>query len=412
METQNSEMESKQKISKKVVFREMVDFPSTTHGTFGIYRYPAKFIPHVVYYILRNYAKSKTKVFDPFAGCGTVGIASNIYGCDYELWDLNPMLEILHSAATMEPIEIDSQRIIEEIKSNKEKFIPEWSNREYWFPDEYLSFLYNVWGYYHSLPTSDKKLFLTVPLLKTTRYFSYDDMQRQKLSKSNKSKERVKRILSGDWEKKFFQMLKKEMNKLDKSLKEHWSLNPKNTEGKLRCGIDSLNESLTEKKDILITSPPYLQSQEYIRQAKHDLFWLGYSTKEVRKLKKLEIPYGNISPCEIHSKTYEKFRDKLNEEHMKEIFDKYFWGVLGALTRLQEDIESYMFLFVGDTSMRGHTIPLDKIFIEHLTHYGWKHEKTLIDTIVSRRMFSYGENPSSKIKDKRTAVENLVVMVF
>jgi hypothetical protein len=34
-------------------------------------------------------------------------------------------------------------------------------------------------------------------MLKATRYFSYDDSQRQKLSKSEKSQERVSALLSG-----------------------------------------------------------------------------------------------------------------------------------------------------------------------------------------------------------------------
>ena len=396
--------------SKNVIFRDLIDLPSTTYATFGIYRYPAKFIPHVIYYILQNYSKPKMKVFDPFGGCGTVGIASSIYGCDYELWDLNPMLKLLHSVALMKPIVINQEEIIKKIKSCKEKFIPKWSKHQNWFPKEYLPFLHKVWGYYHSLPESNEKLFLAIPLVKTTRYFSYDDTQRQKLSKSTRSQEKIANILKSDWEIIFFKMLMNEFNKLDKSIKEYWSLNPKDTKHTIRCGIDTLNESLREKKDILITSPPYLQSQEYIKQAKLDLFWFGYSEEEIKRLGKLEIPYGNIKPCKIYSKTYEECRKKLTEKHIIKVFDKYFWGILGAFTRLQEDINSYMFLFVGHSSTRGHKIPLDIILIEHLSKFGWKHETTFVDKIVSRRLFQYKQNPASKIKDKRTSVENLVVL--
>ena len=396
--------------SKKVLFRNLVDLPSTTYATFGIYRYPAKFIPHVIYYILNNYAKQGMKTFDPFGGCGTVGIASKIYGCDCELWDLNPIINLLYDAATMKPIKVSKEDLIKEIKLSDKQFIPKWSRHTYWFPKEVLPFLYKVWGYYHSLKESNIKQFLAIPLLKVTRYFSYDDTQRQKLSKSKKSQEKIDNLLLSDWKETFFKMLIKEMNKFSDSINEYWSLNPKDTKDTIKGGIDSLNESLTEKKDFLITSPPYLQSQEYIRQAKLDLFWLGYTEQKIKELSKLEIPYGNITPCDIYSKTYLKCREILKEERIKKMFDKYFWGILGTLTRLQTNIKSYMFLFVGDTSVRGHKIPLDKIFIEHLTHFGWKHEKTLIDTITNRRLFSYKKNPASNIKDKRTAVENLVIL--
>ncbi|MGQ9545405.1 MAG: hypothetical protein ACUVQX_06420, partial [Candidatus Bathycorpusculaceae bacterium] len=160
----------------------------------------------------------------------------------------------------------------------------------------------------------------------------------------------------------------------------------------------------------LITSPPYLQSQEYIRQAKMDLFWLGFSETKVRELSKLEIPYRDVEPQPIYSETYLSLRSEIEENNLRKVFDRYFWGVLGALTRLQEKISSYLFLFVGRTSMRGRTIPIDRIFAEHFAELGWVHEVTLMDTIVSRRMFSYRVNPATKIQDRRTPVENLVVL--
>ncbi len=396
--------------SKKVLFRELIQFPSTTHATFGLYRYPAKFIPHVIAYTLENHAESGMKIFDPFAGYGTVGVLSKIYGYDYELWDLNPMLKVLHSIAIMKPIDVNIKDILREIASSKEEFIPQWSRLQYWFPKEFLPFLYKVWGYYHSLDDKSIKLVLTIPLLKTTRYFSYDDTQRQKLSKSLKSEGRVNKLLLSDWRSKFLEMLEIETMKVINRIQEYWMLSPKNTKAVIRDGVDSLEEHLKEKKDILITSPPYLQSQEYIRQAKLDLFWLGYTEEKIKALSKLEIPYRNIEPCPIFSKTFSKYRNEISEQHIAKVFDRYFWGILGSLTRLQEKISTYLFLFVGHTSARGRSIPLDKIFIEHLTNFGWLHQLTLVDTIVSRRLFSYSVNPATGIKDLRTAVENLVIL--
>lgn len=70
---------------KEVSLRELVDLPSTTYGAFSLYRYPAKFIPHVVAYVLENYASPDMRVFDSFGGYGTTGVVSQLYGNDYEL---------------------------------------------------------------------------------------------------------------------------------------------------------------------------------------------------------------------------------------------------------------------------------------------------------------------------------------
>jgi hypothetical protein len=395
---------------RKVLFRELVSFPSTTYATFGLYRYPAKFIPHVIAYVLEHYARPKMKVFDPFAGYGTVGVVSRIYGYDYELWDLNPMLETFHSIATLEPEEVDVKELLNEIATSEGEFIPKWSKVNYWFPQEFLPFLFKVWGFYHSFDDKYLKLLLTIPLLKTTRFFSLDDMQRQKLSVSPISEERMVVLLTSDWKTKFFTMLEKELWKVIKGIADYWTLSPKPTKTIVKGGVDALNTNLEEEKDILITSPPYLQSQEYIRQAKMDLFWLGKSEDYVRKLSKLEIPYRDVEPQPIHSETYTACRNEIEEEHLRKVFDRYFWAVLGALTRLQERITSHLFLFVGRTSMRGRTVPIDRIFAEHFIELGWIHEATLVDTIVARRMFSYRVNPATKLKDRRTPVENLVIL--
>jgi hypothetical protein len=395
-----------------VLFRNLVRIPSTTYATFALYRYPAKFIPHFIMYIHETYVRRGMSVFDPFAGYGTVGVVARIYGCDYELWDLNPMLEILHSIATMEPpTDLDIDSLLLGMRKSKERFVPKWSRMEYWFPEQFLEFLHGVWGYYHSLQDRQyEKLLLTIPLLKVTRHYSYDDQQRQKLSRSRKSEQRVQSLLKTDWKETFFQMLHQEVCRIVKRLKEYQNLGPQNVKSVVKGGVDSLSENLDEERDVLITSPPYLQSQEYIRQAKLDLFWLGYSEEEVRSLGKLEIPYRSIQPYPVYSRTFHEWQSLIKEKQVLEVFNRYFWGVLGTLSRLQAKITSYLFLFVGHTSARGNAVPIDRIFVEHFSELGWRHEETLVDTIVSRRLFAYGLNPATGIKDARTPTEHLVVL--
>jgi len=135
-----------------VSFRALVKgIPSTTYATFGLYRYPAKFIPQVIAYVLGEYARPGMSIFDPFAGYGTAGVVSKVYGHDYELWDLNPILEILHAVATMEPQDVDVESLMSNVKACRSEFTPKWSNLSYWFPEEFLPLLFRVWGFYHSL---------------------------------------------------------------------------------------------------------------------------------------------------------------------------------------------------------------------------------------------------------------------
>jgi DNA modification methylase len=64
-----------------VIFRDLMpEIPSTTYATFGLYKYPAKFIPQVIAYALTNYGRPGMSVIDPFAGYGTVGMVARLCG--------------------------------------------------------------------------------------------------------------------------------------------------------------------------------------------------------------------------------------------------------------------------------------------------------------------------------------------
>lgn len=397
---------------RRVSFRDVVqEIPSTTYGTFALYRYPAKFIPQVIYYVLKTYAKKGMSIFDPFAGYGTVGLVARIFGLDYELWDLNPLLKHIHPIATMEPIAlVNRDGLLACIASSREEFVPDWSRLSYWFPEEFLPLLFKAWGFYHSLSDGDEKKILLVPLLKVTRYFSYNDEQRQKLSRSPLSEARIARLRSQDWQKIFFQMLADEIDLVARRVSEYWTLNPKSVKAIVKGGVDALEQDVEKEHHMLITSPPYLQSQEYIRGSKIDLFWLGYSESFIKELSKKEIPYREVEPCPIYSETYFRYLERVKELHLRRLFERYFWGVLGALTRLRENIRSYLCLFVGRATIRTISIPIDRIFVEHFEALGWKHEITLIDPIRSRRLFASKVNPATGLRERRLPSENLVIL--
>lgn len=393
-----------------ILFRNTIaEIPSTTYGTFSIYKYPAKFIPQVIAYVLKEYGKPGMKVFDPFAGYGTVGVVSRVYGYDYELWDLNPMIDTIHKSAIMDPVKVDVARLIKEIKNSEHEFMPDWSNLRYWFPEEFLSVLSKVWGFAHSLK-DDMKYTLLIPLSKVTRFFSYSDEDVHKLYKSKYSKKKMEKLLDGDWKSGFYAMLEKEIMILLRKQLDYHRLNPKMVNYNINSGIDTLETKLDNDVNLLITSPPYLQAQEYIRSTKLELFWLGYDESYIKSLSKREIPYRDVKRIEIHSDKYYEYRDKITEDHLKVLYDRYFHAILGVYSNLSENVRDYMFIFVSPAKIRTTPIPLDDIIVEHLSKLGWKHEVTFVDKIVSRVMFQSKVNPASGLEDSRIKTEHLVVL--
>lgn len=394
-----------------VVFRDLVpEIPTTTYATFGLYKYPAKFIPQVIAYALKAHAAPGMSVIDPFAGYGTAGAVARIYGHDYELWDLNPLLENLHAVAVAPPTAVDAVALVDAMRTHRSPFVPDWPNAAYWYSESFLPMIAEAWGFYHSLQHEDLRRVLLIPLMKATRHFSYDDEKRQKLSRSTVARNRADKLESGDWRETFYRRVLAGVEHVLAAQEEYAGLAPKPVRAVVRAGVDGLAAVPETGHGVLITSPPYLQAQEYIRASKMDLFWLGHSEARVRELGKLEFPYQDVPEIPVHSETYHECLEAIHEPHMARLFRRYFFGVLGTLTNLQEHISDRLLLFVGPATIRTRPVPIDRIFIEHFESLGWRHEASLVDTIVSKNLFSYRVNPATGAPDRRMKTENLVVL--
>ena len=417
-ETLDEYLELRQEIAEgrskyvNVIFRRLErEVPSTTYATHGLYGYPAKFIPHVVRFVLKKYTNKGDWVFDPFAGYGTVAIECSLMGRNYIVWDLNPMLTIFVKAATSTYVPSPEEIAVD--WDYQGFFKPYWSHLEYWHPKEFLDVLCRGWRYYHHQISDELKPIAAIPLLKVTKYFSYADLQVAKLYKSKKAKERVKNLLKSDWKLELKRLYNEKVKEVIRKIREYNELKPKPVEGIIRAGIDSLKEELNEEVDIILTSPPYLQAQEYIRSFKLELFWLGFTEHEVRRLQKAEIPYNYPPHIEIKSKTYEQYKEKvrrLGHKKLLEIYEAYFGSLAYFFERVYDKVRKYICIFVGPVKIRNIKIPIDEILKEILESMGWAHEKTYIDTVVSRRLFETKINPATGLPDERMQTEHLLVM--
>jgi len=387
---------------RKVLFRSFYNF-DTDYATHGLYWYPARFIPHVVRYFIERYTKPGDLVFDPFAGSGTVAIEAEITGRNYIVWDLNPITELLVKAETWRG---DINEKMFEVDFNyPKKFVPRWDNLYLWHPREFVDALSRLWGYYHDHPNP----LLAIPLLRITKYFSYAEIEFPKPYRSKVAMERVRELLSSDWRQKMKDMYRQEVERVIKKVKEFQKLCKCTSKGEAKGGVDVLNAELP-KADAVITSPPYLQAQEYIRTFSMELHWLGYTDAEIRRLKSREIPYNTPPNVSVNSNTYKKYRELvkgLGNSKLLQIYDAYFESMAHFLNKVNAKVIG---LFVGHVKVKTMRIPLDGIFKEHLESQGWSHEVTLIDTIVSRRLAKVEINPATGLEDERTPTEHLLIM--
>lgn len=249
-----------------------------------------------------------------------------------------------------------------------------------------------------------------------TRLLSYTDNQVPKLFKSKLKTKQLTTLLETEWKKTITIQYRKIAKKYVNSIIELKKYVAKN---KLETGKSTIEVNAPEDIDtwnpprdykLMLTSPPYLQAQEYIRSSKIDLYWLGKKDEEVRKFSKLEIPYRTTKEA-IHTPTTKSIRTKLVESKRKnllKIFDSYFYFTLNNFRKLSEKLQSdgRLCIFVGSATIAGIKVPLWKIISEFFGDNDFSTEEIYEDRIVSRKLFGFRNN----LNPNGISSEHLIVL--
>ena len=386
-----------------VSFRELVpEINDTGYLTHAIFAYPAKFIPQIVRYAITTYTKEGDWIVDPFAGSGTVGLEAYLCKRNAFLLDLNLLLnhimplkvysgkERLHEAHLY--------KLLEGMKESKHQFIPRWSNVAYWYAPEILEVLSHYWGFINN---RDNEVYATIiksALLKVSKRFSHTEDRTPKLARSKRKLKAIEELLKENWREQLDEMihtlsLKTLRNLNDFIMYTQQHKNKNAPEIQWQGGVDSSYATVPRTCDALITSPPYLQAQEYIRSTKMELFWLGHTEEEIRELSRLEIPYRKADRV-IQTETLDKVRDMLTRDDLRKRLDSYFCHTVNALENSMNQLKpnAAACIFVGNPRIDGIMVELWRILAEYFTERGFVFEKVYEDRIQTRKLFGARKN--------------------
>ena len=382
-----------------VSFRELVpEIKDTGYLTHAIFYYPAKFIPHVVRYALKSFTKEGDWVVDPFAGSGTVGVEAYVCKRNAFLLDLNPLLNYmmpLKVHTEKETLGEDSlSQMLDALEKSRDLFTPAWSNIAYWYPPEMLEVLRRYWGFIKNSERNTYTAIIESALLKVSKHFSYAEHRTPKLFRSKSKLKYIEELLQTDWREKLKEMIRGPSLETLRSLNDFAILtNHHNSRVEFKGGVDSSYYSFQREFDALITSPPYLQAQEYMRTVKMELFWLGYNDEEIRGLSRLEIPYRKADRI-IQTVTLEKIRAELTRDDLIKLLDSYFCHTVNALenvmNRLKTDATAC--IFIGNPLIDGIKVEIWRILMEYFTNNGYILENLYEDRIKNRQLFGTRKN--------------------
>ena len=384
---------------KLISFRELIpEIKDTGYLTHSIFYYPAKFIPHVVRYALESFTKEDDWVVDPFAGSGTVGVEAYLCKRNASLLDLNPLLDYmipLKVPTEKEQLREESlSQMLDGLEKSRDRFTPAWSNVEYWYPPEMLEVLIRYWGF---IKNSERNTYTTIiesALLKASKHFSYAEHRTPKLFRSKSKRKYVEELLQTNWEEKLRKMIRSRSLETLRSMNDFTTLTSHhNNCVEFKGGVDSSYFSFDQEFGALITSPPYLQAQEYMRTVKMELFWLGYNDEEIRGLSRLEIPYRKADRV-IRTPTLEKIRAELTRADLVKLLDSYFCHTINALENAMNQLRENgtACIFIGNPLIDGIKVEIWRILMEYFTANGYLFENLYEDRIKNRQLFGTRKN--------------------
>jgi len=384
-----------------ISFRSLVpEIEDTTYLTHALYYYPAKFIPQVVRYCIREYSPKGGWIVDPFAGSATVGLESFLCQRNAILLDLNPLLtHIVQLKIQVRQTDLDErvlQREIETLKRSQITFLPDWSNLAYWYPPQILEKISRYWGWQRQMEPSPYKLILQAALLKASKQFSYAEHRTPKLFKSKSKLAEMERLLQQDWQTLLDNLIARTAFDALERVRQLARL----TQGYdsqiiAYGGVDSTEFRWQEQYpiDCVLTSPPYLQAQEYIRTSKLDLYWLGYSEDDIKRLSKLEIPYRRADRI-IETPTLNCIREQITRADLRALLDSYFCYTLRALENATQALrpQGYACIFVGNPKIDGIEIETWRIILEYFSERRFALVHVFEDRIKNRQLFGRRKN--------------------
>jgi hypothetical protein len=255
-------------IERTGVRLEIPEGIATINFTHGLHRFPGKFIPQIPQYLFQNHLREKSLVLDPFCGSGTTLVEAVLSGRNCVGYDIDP-LSILIVNGKIRPLSTsDLLKISEKLSQVVWKtacldLVPAVPNLDHWFSDEAVVQLSALKKACLELDER-QRTFALVLFSSIIRRVSNADDQTQKTYVSGTH------IKSPPLPRQLFPViLQRGLEKMSDFSKA--MINPPSCDVRLHDSRASFADTVF---DDVVTSPPYIDSIDYVYNQMLEYFWL------------------------------------------------------------------------------------------------------------------------------------------
>jgi site-specific DNA-methyltransferase (cytosine-N4-specific) len=313
--------------------------------THNFHPYPAKFVPHIPRAIIKKYTLPGQLVVDPFCGSGTTLVEACLEGRPSIGNDLNPIASLMSEAKTTKIekshvneldrllLNINNSLINVSSMSYAEvaDYIPSFKNRDHWFDGQSLLELGHIKMAINQLVTSQSRaLALTA--------FSAIIVKVSRQESDTRWVAITKNSAPGFALRSFAEKLS---DMIPRSLEfSRLAISSANI---TQCDATSLHCIPSSVADLILTSPPYMNSYDYYLYHKLRMFWLGYDHKIVQN-------------SEIGSRN--------RHCDQSEGLDSYRHSIKSCLQNFKRVLKpsGILAIVIGDSIYKGELIPMDSIY--------------------------------------------------
>jgi DNA modification methylase len=267
--------------------------PSTTYATHGMHAFPARFIPQIPHFFIRNYSETRDTILDPFCGSGTTLVEAQILGRNSMGADISPLARLV-TVVKSTPIRPDqlrstARRLLKRVKDFRgDRLDVEFPNRTYWFDSDVIKDLEIIRTSVDGIEEKTLRDFFRVCFSSIIRRVSRADPDIwQPLITKN-----MRRVIERGRRIQTMQVFEKAVLSSIEGMSEFYGLVSSGVKsGEIRAeviGGDAKSlDTKSREVQLIITSPPYINAHEYIRTHKLEMLWLGLvNADEIRRLQK------------------------------------------------------------------------------------------------------------------------------
>jgi len=391
-----------------------------------IHWYPAKLFYRIPQFILLSeIGQTSNLVVDPFCGSGTVLLEALVASKKAYGVDINPIAKLIARVKTGIYDERLLQSQWEDIKGKlangyRAEELPSFPNMDYWFDLRTVNDLARIRSCIKSIPDGRNRDFFEVCFSSIIRKVSLADpsvappvkLDPERLRKNNKKYSKALRLTKARQSQDVYAIFANHIERNIERVSRLAALGLAGCEVSIPSDATAFNTGLADgSADLIITSPPYMGAQKYVRSVELELFWLGYKVDKVR-----EIDRNMVGTERVYKKDYEskpKCGHPKLDKMISAVYQSYprrAYMAAKYLTDMRRFLEECkrilkhdgnMFLVIGNNKVCGTWFPMDKAIIDFAATSGLYLYRSFVDSIPSRGLMTRRNRTSSVIPEER-----------